>query len=73
MLKTMRASFHQLKWTLSAVIIVFILGFVCFSGTNWGGGGSSQVIAKIGSDQVSAVEFNRIYESQIQRYRELYK
>ena len=73
MLKTMRASFHQLKWTLFAVIIVFILGFVFFSGSNWGGGGSNQVIARIGSDQVSAVEFNRIYENQIQRYRELYK
>lgn len=73
MLKTMRASFHQLKWTLFAVIIVFILGFVFFSGSNWGGGGSSQVVAKVGSEQVSAVEFNRIYESQIQRYRELYK
>ena len=36
MLKTMRASFHQLKWTLFAVIIVFILGFVYFSGTNTG-------------------------------------
>jgi len=73
MLKTMRASFHQLKWTLFAVIIVFILGFVFFSGSNWGGGGSSQVVAKIGSDQVSSVEFGRIYESQVQRYRELYK
>jgi len=60
MLKTMRASFHQLKWTLFAVIIVFILGFVFFSGSNWGGGGSSQVVAQIGRDQVSAVEFRRM-------------
>jgi len=73
MLKTMRASFHQLKWTLFAVIIVFVLGFVFFSGSNWGGGTSNQVIAKMGNDQVSAVEFSRIYENQIQRYRELYK
>ena len=67
MLKTMRASFHQLKWTLFAVIIVFILGFVFFSGSDWGGGGASQDIARIGSDQVSAVEFSRIYENQVQR------
>jgi peptidyl-prolyl cis-trans isomerase D len=73
MLKTMRASFHQLKWTLFAVIIVFVLGFVFFSGSDWGGGGSNQVIARIGSDQVSAVEFGRIYQNQVQRYRELYK
>jgi peptidyl-prolyl cis-trans isomerase D len=73
MLKTMRASFHQLKWTLFAVIIVFILGFVFFSGSNSGGGTSSQVVAKVGGDQVSAVEFDRIYQNQIKRYRELYK
>jgi peptidyl-prolyl cis-trans isomerase D len=73
MLKTMRASFHQLKWTLFAVIIVFVLGFVFFSGSDWGGGAAGQVVARIGSDQVSAVEFNRIYENQLQRYRELYK
>ena len=36
MLKTMRNSFHHLKWTLFAVIIVFILGFVFFSGSDWG-------------------------------------
>ena len=33
MLKTMRNSFHQLKWTLFAVIAVFILGFVFWSGS----------------------------------------
>jgi peptidyl-prolyl cis-trans isomerase D len=73
MLKTMRASFHQLKWTLFVVIIVFVLGFVFFSGSDWGGGGASQVIARIGTDQVSALEFSRIYDNQVQRYRELYQ
>ncbi|HEX9304290.1 MAG TPA: peptidyl-prolyl cis-trans isomerase [Thermoanaerobaculia bacterium] len=73
MLKTMRASFHQLKWTLFAVIIVFVLGFVFFSGSNWGGSTSSQVVAKVGSDQVSAIEFDRVYQNQVQKYRELYK
>jgi peptidyl-prolyl cis-trans isomerase D len=73
MLKTMRASFHQLKWTLFAVIIVFILGFVFFSGSNWGGSGSAQTIATIGGDEVSAAEFSRIYENQVQRYRDMYK
>jgi peptidyl-prolyl cis-trans isomerase D len=73
MLKTMRASFHQLKWTLFAVIIVFVLGFVFFSGSNWGGTGSSQVVARIGGKEISAVEFDRIYQNQVQRYREMYK
>ncbi|HEY3170056.1 MAG TPA: peptidyl-prolyl cis-trans isomerase [Thermoanaerobaculia bacterium] len=73
MLKTMRASFHKLKWTLFAVIIVFVLGFVFFSGSNWGGTGSSQVVARMGGKEISAVEFDRIYQNQVQRYREMYK
>ena len=52
MLKTMRESFHHLKWTLFAVILVFVLGFVFFSG---GGGGtkdpSGAVIAKVGGEK----------------------
>ena len=73
MLKTMRASFHHLKWTLFAVIIVFILGFVFFSGSDIGGGTTNQVIARMGSDQISAGEFDRMYQTQVQRYREMYK
>ena len=73
MLKTMRASFHQLKWTLFAVIIVFVLGFVFFSGSNWGNDSASQIVARMGSDEISAVEFDRMYQNQVQRYRELYQ
>ncbi|MDQ5873016.1 MAG: peptidyl-prolyl cis-trans isomerase, partial [Acidobacteriota bacterium] len=73
MLKTMRASFHQLKWTLFVVIIVFVLGFVFFSGSNMGGDTETQVVARMGSDQISAAEFDRMYQNQIQRYREMYK
>lgn len=73
MLKTMRASFHKLKWTLFAVIIVFVLGFVFFSGSNWGGDGSSQVVARMGGEEISAIEFDRTYQNQVQRYREMYK
>jgi peptidyl-prolyl cis-trans isomerase D len=75
MLKIMRESFHQLKWTLFAVIIVFIVGFVFFSG---GGGGatkdpSSQVVAKIGGETITAVDFDRQYRSYLQRQQSLYQ
>lgn len=73
MLKTMRASFHKLKWTLFVVIIVFVLGFVFFSGSDMGGGASSQVIARMGGDEITAVEFDRVYQNQVQRYREMYQ
>jgi peptidyl-prolyl cis-trans isomerase D len=75
MLKTMRDSFHHLKWTLFAVILVFILGFVYFSGTNSGSGGdvSSQVVAKIGNDSISAAEFDRRYRSELDRQQAQYQ
>ncbi len=75
MLKTMRASFHHLKWTLFAVIIVFVLGFVFFSG---GGGGTtkdpaSQVIAKVGGETITAAEFDRQYREFLQRQQSMYQ
>ena len=74
MLKTMRDSFHHLKWTLFAVIIVFILGFVYFSGTNTGSSDiSSQVVARIGGDSISAAEFDRRYRSELDRQQAQYQ
>ncbi len=74
MLKTMRDSFHHLKWTLFAVIIVFILGFVYFSGTNTGSSDiSGQVVARIGGDSISAAEFDRRYRSELDRQQAQYQ
>jgi peptidyl-prolyl cis-trans isomerase D len=74
MLKTMRESFHHLKWTLFAVIIVFILGFVYFSGSNTGSGDiSGQVVARIGGETISAVEFDRRYRSELERQQAQYQ
>ncbi|MGH9316388.1 MAG: peptidylprolyl isomerase [Thermoanaerobaculia bacterium] len=74
MLKTMRDSFHHLKWTLYAVILVFILGFVYFVGS---GAGSrdpgSQVIARVGDETISAVDFSRRYQAELDRQRGLYQ
>ncbi len=51
MLKTMRESFHHLKWTLWAVVIVFILGFVYFSGSSTNPNDrSTDTIARVGVD-----------------------
>jgi peptidyl-prolyl cis-trans isomerase D len=74
MLKTMRDSFHHLKWTLFAVIIVFILGFVYFSGTNTGSSDvSGQVVAKIGGDSISGAEFDRRYRAELDRQQQQYQ
>ena len=74
MLKTMRASFHHLKWTLFAVIIVFVLGFVFFSG---GGPGSASedrsVVARIDGQPISSAEFDQQYRSEVNRYGQMYQ
>ncbi len=74
MLKAMRESFHQLKWTLFAVIIVFILGFVFFSGNT---GSSSRdagtVVARIGGETITAAEFDSIYRRRLQALQSQYQ
>src|SRR5262245_41860511 len=73
MLKTMRNSFHHLKWTLFAVIAVFILGFVFWSGSGPNQDPGSQVVAKVGGERITAVEFDRQYRAQVERYRQMYQ
>lgn len=74
MLKTMRESFHHLKWTLFAVIAVFILGFVFFGSTGSGTKDpSSQVVAKVGGETITAIEFDRQYRATLQRQQQLYQ
>jgi peptidyl-prolyl cis-trans isomerase D len=73
MLKAMRNSFHRLKWTLFAVIAVFILGFVFWSGSDADGDPSGQIVAQVGKERITAVAFDRQYRAQEQRYRDLYQ
>src|SRR5262245_66169369 len=73
MLKTMRNSFHHLKWTLFAVIAVFILGFVFWSGSGPDNDPAGQVVARVGKERITAVEFGRQYQAQLNRYRQMYQ
>jgi len=73
MLKTMRASFHKLKWTLFAVIIVFVLGFVFFTGDSSTADPAGQVLAEVEDERILAAEFDRQYQAQLQRYQEMYR
>jgi peptidyl-prolyl cis-trans isomerase D len=72
MLKTMRESFHHLKWTLFAVIAVFILGFVFYSGSG-NADPASRIVASVGSEQITAADFDRQYRAQVERYRQMYQ
>ncbi len=73
MLKTMRNSFHHLKWTLFAVIGVFILGFVFWSGSGNSADPNGQIVAQVGHDRITAVDFDRQYKTQVERYRQMYQ
>ncbi len=73
MLKTMRNSFHHLKWTLFLVIGVFILGFVFWSGSGTDQNKAGQVVAEVGGERITAVEFDRQYRAQVERYRQMYQ
>ena len=73
MLKTMRNSFHHLKWTLFVVIGVFVLGFVFFSGAGSSADPVGQVVAQVGSDRITAADFDRQYKAQVERYRQMYQ
>jgi len=73
MLKTMRNSFHHLKWTLFAVIGVFILGFVFWSGSGTSGDPAGQVVARVGGERITAIEFDRQYKAQLERYKQMYQ
>jgi peptidyl-prolyl cis-trans isomerase D len=73
MLKTMRNSFHHLKWTLFAVIAVFILGFVFWSGSSSDPNTGGQIVARVGAERITAVDFDRQYRAQVERYRQMYQ
>lgn len=73
MLKTMRNSFHHLKWTLFLVIAVFILGFVFWSGSSSDPNRAGQIVARVGTERITAVEFDRQYRAQVERYRQMYQ
>jgi peptidyl-prolyl cis-trans isomerase D len=73
MLKTMRNSFHQLKWTLFLVIAVFILGFVFWSGSSSDPNRGGQIVARVGNERITAVEFDRQYRAMVERYRQMYQ
>jgi len=73
MLKTMRNSFHQLKWTLFAVIAVFILGFVFWSGSGNSADPAGQIVAQVGHERITAVDFDQEYKRQVERYRQMYQ
>ena len=76
MLKSMRESFHQLKWILLAVVAAFIIGFVY---VDMGLGGAQQrqpqdrsYAARVNGDTITFAEYNRALYFAEQNYRRMY-
>lgn len=76
MLKSMRESFHQLKWILLAVVAAFIIGFVY---VDMGLGGAQQrssqgqaYAARVNGDTITFAEYNRALYYAEQNYRQMY-
>jgi peptidyl-prolyl cis-trans isomerase D len=77
MLKSMRESFHQLKWILLAVIAAFIIGFVY---VDMGLGGAGQrgaaqpraYAARVNGDTVTLNDYNRALAYTEDNYRRMY-
>jgi peptidyl-prolyl cis-trans isomerase D len=76
MLKSMRESFHQLKWILLAVVAAFIIGFVY---VDMGLGGANQrrtqdrsYAARVNGDTITFAEYNRALYFAEENYRRMY-
>lgn len=76
MLKSMRESFHHLKWILLAVVAAFIIGFVY---VDMGLGGASQrqqsdksYAARVNGETISYPEYSRTLYNLQQSYRQMY-
>lgn len=76
MLKSMRESFHHLKWILLAVVAAFIIGFVY---VDMGLGGAQQrttqdrsYAARVNGDTITLAEYNRALYFAEENYRRMY-
>jgi len=77
MLKSMRDSFHHLKWVLLAVIAAFIIGFVY---VDMGLGGASQsrqvstnsYAARVNGETITTQDFARAVKNMEDNYKRLY-
>ena len=73
MLTTLRQNFHNLKWILWAVIVVFVLFVFVDWGMGSAGRGSDPTwAARMGSTTIPVAEFQREYRDAEDRYRQLY-
>jgi peptidyl-prolyl cis-trans isomerase D len=73
MLDRMRRHKNWLKWSLALVVIAFILLYIPdFMAQPGPGAAAGDVIAEVEGRRITAGEFRRIYDAQLQSYRNAY-
>jgi peptidyl-prolyl cis-trans isomerase D len=73
MLDRMRRHKNLLKWSLALVVVSFILLYVpAFIGGGDGPATSGDVVAQVEGHEVTAGDFQRAYQGQLQAYRSAY-
>jgi peptidyl-prolyl cis-trans isomerase D len=73
MLAKMRRHMNWLKWSLGIVCLAFVIFYIPdFLRENAAGAASSDTIAKVAGHEITAGEFRRTYQAQLQAYRSAY-
>ncbi len=73
MLDRMRRHKDLLKWSLAIVVVSFILLYIpSFLRTPGTGPANSSVVATVEGREISVARFRRVYQQQIQAYRQAY-
>jgi peptidyl-prolyl cis-trans isomerase D len=73
MLDRMRRHMSWLKWSLGLVCLAFIIFYIPdFLRTNGADAASGETIAKVQGQDITASEFRRTYQAQLQAYRSAY-
>src|ERR1041385_2254167 len=73
MLDRMRRHMSWLKWSLGLVCLAFIIFYIPdFLRTNGADAASGETIAKVEGQDITATEFRRTYQAQLQAYRSAY-
>src|SRR5690349_1701927 len=73
MLDRMRRHTSWLKWSLAIVVVSFIALYIpSFLNNSALGAGNNAVVADVEGHQITAAEFRRAYQQQLQAYRASY-
>jgi len=73
MLDRMRRHKSWLKWSLAIVVVSFVLLYIpSFLNESTGGAASNSVVAEVEGRDITAAQFRRVYNQQMQAYRQSY-